>query len=471
LSRYVALFVIIAAFTFIGGVAEARTFTCTKTNCEGSARADEIVGTAASDSIKGRDGGDTIYTHTVGLETDDADELLGQNGADSLYANDGDDNDLLNCGRGLDAAFADTDDVIRNCETVTRFDTDEEEEPPPPPPDECPAGSTNVTTTPSNPLTPSDGSPDDVNLQAQITNSISGTTLCFPSGTYDFSGQVDVRKNGLTLLGLDGATLKRSPSSAADMMFRFIRASNTLVTGFDIDGGAAGDTWVEHGIVFTVYTSHNSDFTNNTFSNVMGDGVYYGRTSDDTTNTCNTEVDVTNNAFTGTNQSRNAISVICGNDINVSGNSITRWSRADMPGCIDLEPNEVTERLDNVIVNNNLCDNMGGVRLKWGGITSALSQHGARSSNVTISNNEVRGVIGQGIAVDTHLNDSWTVNNNNVHDVDGGGPGAWAMGFFNYGPNVYTNNTVSNISAGGGYCLFSSGGSPTITGNTFSGCD
>jgi hypothetical protein len=454
------------------GVATAATKECAAdVKCHGTAKSDVVIGTNGSNLIRGLGGADTIYTHASDGPSGDADRIVSGSGSDTIYANDGDANDIISCGDGAsDVANVDQGDAVKaTCETVNRPGSPTT---PPPPSDVCPNGSQDVTKHASSPLTPNDFNPDDVNLQSQITAAPAGTTLCFPAGVYDMQNQVDVRVSGLTLQGLEGATIKRSPSSASNMMFRFIYSQNTRVTGFKLDGGAAGDTWDEYGIVFTVYSSQNADFDHNTFRNVMGDGVYYGRASYDTNYTCNTGADVADNTFIGSNNaSRNGISLICGSGFNVLRNTITNWSRNDMPGCIDLEPNSASERLDNVLVEGNTCDNTNGTRLKWGGITAALAQHGSHSSNVTIRGNEVKGAIGQGVAVETNPQDApWIVQNNNVHDLTGGPVGGVAQGLHNYGSNTYMGNTVSNVNGGSGRCFYNYGGSPVRSDNTFTGC-
>jgi hypothetical protein len=375
------------------------------------------------------------------------------------------------CGAGAsDVANVDQDDAVNdNCETVNPPNLPKT----PPAPDACPNGSQDVTKHASYPLAPNDSKRDDVNLQSQITAAPEGTTLCFPAGVYDMQNQVDVQGSGLTLQGLEGATIKRSPSSASNMMFRFIHSQNTRVTGFKLDGGAAGDTWDEYGIVFTVYSSQNADFDHNAFENVMGDGIYYGRAYDDTNYKCNTDADVTDNTFTGNNASRNAVSVICGSGINVLRNTIKRWSRNDMPGGIDLEPHASNETIKDALVAYNVIDNTGGITptSMWfnHGIQVSLNHNNAHGQNITIRKNEVTGPVANGLLIDAESGDSYLVEDNNIHDI---GPDAWS-GLLNGGNNIYTGNTVSNVSNGSGRCLYNydrSMGTPSRNHNTFSGC-
>jgi hypothetical protein len=457
MSRILKFSLCFAVLVCITGIAYAATVNCSPgAACFGTASADSITGSASADVIYAFQGG--------------ADIVVGNAGNDKIWVNDGDTTDKVYCNDGADTVYYDVGDTISTADCEVRTPS----APHPSSPagsSSCPTGSTNVTTTSTAKLTPNDNIADNANLQTQITNAPANAVLCFPAGTYDLSNQVDVRNNGLTLHALPGAKLKRAPTSASDMMFRFIESSNTVVKGFEIDGGRVGDTWVEHGIAFWVISAHNADFDNNKFSNVMGDGIYYGRSSTDTAHECNTEIDVTNNTFNGQSASRNAISLICGDNFNVSNNKIYKWTRNDMPGGIDLEPNDSTDRLDNAIVSDNLIDNTGGVTptSRWynHGIQIGMNYNGAHGTNVVIEDNEMKGPMSNGVYMASEGTDSHTVRNNNIHDI---GPNAFA-GLMNEGNSNFTGNTVKNVnSTGSGYCFYSWEGSPTQSGNTYTGC-
>jgi Ca2+-binding RTX toxin-like protein len=104
------------------GVALARNFTCTDRPCYGTNNADTIferAGDGVGDTIYGRQGPDNINATTF---TNDNDFLYGQRGNDRLDATDGDFNDYINGGRGIDRCFGDvsaTDsDTFVNCEFI-----------------------------------------------------------------------------------------------------------------------------------------------------------------------------------------------------------------------------------------------------------------------------------------------------------------------------------------------------------------
>jgi hypothetical protein len=340
--------------------------------------------------------------------------------------------------------------------------------PPPPPTPSCPSGSEDVTQDASYPIEPDDGAADNFNLQNQIDAAPSGATLCFPAGTYDLEDKVELRGtiDGLTLQGLSGSVLKRSTSSAWEDMFWMVRSQNVRFTGLTFDGGAAGSTWTQFGAAVDVYSAQNVDFDHNAFENIMGDGLMLSASPDDTSYACSAGSDITDNTFTGQNASRNAVSVICGSDHNILRNTITRWSRSDMPGGIDLEPDVPEMSIHNVIVAENLIDNTDSTVQMWNGISSALNQHGSRSSNVVISHNEVKGAIENGLYIGPTPPDSWLVHNNYVHDLTEG-----IAGLYNYSSrNTYQNNTVSNINGGSGYCIWYYSGSAILRGNTFTSC-
>jgi hypothetical protein len=97
----------------------------------GTNRADYLAGGGHDDVIIGRGGNDTI----LGGAGDDlleggagndvitggagADRIFGGPGSDTIYANDGE-KDVIDCGPGNDRVVADSYDVVKNCEVVSR---------------------------------------------------------------------------------------------------------------------------------------------------------------------------------------------------------------------------------------------------------------------------------------------------------------------------------------------------------------
>jgi len=97
----------------------------------GTARADRLKGTGApeimrggggNDTISGGGGADTLYGDAGNDRLDGGtgrDKLFGGSGKDVILAADGA-VDTIDCGAGIDTIQADRNDVVRNCEKVTR---------------------------------------------------------------------------------------------------------------------------------------------------------------------------------------------------------------------------------------------------------------------------------------------------------------------------------------------------------------
>jgi hypothetical protein len=76
----------------------------------------------------------------------------------------------------------------------------------------------------------------------------------------------------------------------------------------------------------------------------------------------NSNVKITNCFFDGVNKdNRNAISVVGCDGCIIENNYITRTTRSNMPGAIDIEPNSnVHYRTNNIVIRNNVIKDIGG---------------------------------------------------------------------------------------------------------------
>jgi hypothetical protein len=260
------------------------------------------------------------------------------------------------------------------------------------------------------------------------------------------------------------------------MMLYLNGVRNFTVKGLSFDGGASASTPFDqqnHAIAF--WGGSNLTVDGNTFSNLMGDGVVLLAHNSGTD--CPNGANITNNTMNGSGIGRNGISSVCGSGHNIIGNTITDWSRGDMPGGIDLEPDNGTQSLNDVLVEGNTIGFSGSTQeplSTWwkSGIHSALNYTGARSSNVTIRGNDISGKVANGIMISTHPSDVWRVENNTVRDV---GSSQAYSGIRNAhgGSHIYSGDTITNIDGGSGYCIALDswmGGSPQLSNNTTSGC-
>lgn len=99
------------------------------------------------------------------------------------------------------------------------------------------------------------------------------------------------------------------------------------------------------------------------FLGPRSDAIYLGSSNTGATERHNQRVTVTNCLFDGINKdNRNAISVVDCAGLLVHGNTFRRMSRADMPGCIDIEPNSANTFaiLRDFRITGNRFDDVGG---------------------------------------------------------------------------------------------------------------
>ena len=129
----------------------------------------------------------------------------------------------------------------------------------------------------------------------------------------------------------------------------------------------------------------------NRFKGARGDGLTIGRGfgGGPAYERHNYDVVITRNYFDGelygVTGGRNPISVIDCDGLIIEGNTCTRHGRSDMPGGIDLEPDETTDIIKNAYIGGNRMTLSGGNR---GHITIAVDKtpH-ANCENIVIANN------------------------------------------------------------------------------------
>ncbi|MES1248845.1 MAG: hypothetical protein ABUS54_14355, partial [Actinomycetota bacterium] len=88
----------------------------------GGGRDDTIIGLGGNDTILGGAGDDVLDGgpgNDVITGGPGADRISGGSGSDTIYAADGE-KDVIDCGAGDDRVVADSYDVVKNCEVVTR---------------------------------------------------------------------------------------------------------------------------------------------------------------------------------------------------------------------------------------------------------------------------------------------------------------------------------------------------------------
>ena len=153
-----------------------------------------------------------------------------------------------------------------------------------------------------------------------------------------------------------------------------------------------------------------------TFNDFWGDAIclsHYGDNPRTGERTLNQNVRIVGNTINGdSHNNRNAISVISGKNVLIKNNTIKNTSRRDMPGGIDVEPNNSAYTIDNIRIENN---HIEGVYSK---AISVCVKRGARVHHVEILSNEIMNCGKNGIfvaVVTDDTSDSIIIKNNHVH--------------------------------------------------------
>jgi len=131
-----------------------------------------------------------------------------------------------------------------------------------------------------------------------------------------------------------------------------------------------------------------------------GDGLYLGGVNSlGDSERHNLDVTVQGCKFDGLNSdNRNAISIIDGDGVLVRGNHFHDCTRADMPGAVDIEPNEQAFHVvRNITVADNVFKHIGG---NVGAVAVVLAGHAytRHPSGFEIANNHIDGCSAAGIS-------------------------------------------------------------------------
>lgn len=156
---------------------------------------------------------------------------------------------------------------------------------------------------------------------------------------------------------------------------------------------------------------------NCTFNDFWGDAIclsHYGDNSKTGERTRNQNVNILNNTIIGGNHhnNRNGISVINGKDVIIRGNTIKNSSRKDMPGGIDVEPNNKAYTIENIIIEKNYIEG------SYGNAIMVYIKRKAHAHCIKILFNEIKNCLRGGIAVGIKTDDttdSIIIQNNHVH--------------------------------------------------------
>lgn len=126
------------------------------------------------------------------------------------------------------------------------------------------------------------------------------------------------------------------------------------------------------------------------FNDFWGDAIclsHYGDNPQTGERTRNQNIKILNNTIVGGvhYSNRNGISVISGKNVLIKWNTIKNTSRKDMPGGIDVEPNNSAYVVENIRIEKNVLDGIKG----GGGAISVVSPKGSPAHRIYIIGNTV----------------------------------------------------------------------------------
>lgn len=266
-----------------------------------------------------------------------------------------------------------------------------------------------------------DGIADDtaaIQFGVDLINASGGGVLFFPKGTYLLKGKNTPINNNSRLV--DGVTLKSNVTFQGVGNASIIKVDVNCANGFtgrfrtaatvgnnltniqfrNLQFTRAPTTFYEQNYQLWFDTGTNIIVDSCTFTGWSGDAIIIGNILNSDTSAwlqsiCD-NIQITNCTFDGVdNNNRQAISVFSGTNINISNNLIKNTTRSDMPGAIDLEPELVTNVIQNISIHDNTFINVGG---NFGVVSLALFANLTNKAfNIAVYNNKFFSTVNENV--------------------------------------------------------------------------
>lgn len=286
-----------------------------------------------------------------------------------------------------------------------------------------------------------------------------GGTVLIPDGTYKIDALTRLRPQSNSTIHLEpNAILEALPNNQTGYAIVYvIEASDVTIQGGTIKGERDSHTGSggEWGMGISIINSQNITVRNITTRDCWGDGFYVG---DNSTNLTFTNVVADRNR-------RQGMSIVCGNNINIT-NSTFKNTYGTLPEAgIDLEPN-VGEEVRNVQVSNCTFENNAGNGFQTG--VPIANSGVAFTSNVTLENCTLTGngktsLDGKVAGLSISNMETATVNNCTITDSGENGITVYGQSHDTH----ITNNHITNNGKNGIELYRVSSG--MVTGNTITG--
>lgn len=198
-----------------------------------------------------------------------------------------------------------------------------------------------------------DGVTDDTAAIQAAINSGAGAVYV-PAGTY-LSNTLNLA-SGVSLYG-DGASSVLSFPAGQVGLYGLSSGAGTYLESITISnlkllGAVAASGFDEFVHLIRVDGVRNFTVENCQIVGFQGDGIYLGANTDNTRH--NVNVSIRNNLIDGVNKdNRNGVSVIDCDTLKISGNTFQNCTRSNMPGFIDVEPNNANNVVRKISILGN----------------------------------------------------------------------------------------------------------------------
>lgn len=217
----------------------------------------------------------------------------------------------------------------------------------------------------------------------------------FPSRLVSMvSYHIGIGRSNVSLTGMKGCIFLTDDSEGTICIYSKPRDIPNSIRNIRIRGirfMVRNDGLVFHEFLHTIKTCGVKYLTieNCQFDDFWGDAIclsHYGDTPQTGERTRNSNIVIRNNEINGGSHhnNRNGISIVSGEDVLVDNNTIKNTSRKDMPGAIDVEPNNTAYTVNRITITNNLIFDCNGTA---GGICIHSNKHGGPVHNVLIEGN------------------------------------------------------------------------------------
>ena len=256
-----------------------------------------------------------------------------------------------------------------------------------------------------------DGKHDDANSINEILNVCN--EVYFPKGTYFLSSQYDSRdkvpsgywpsihahiginRDNIVLEGNNGTVFETfSPLGTICIFSQPYQINksvkNITIRNITFNVHNNGKDFYEHMHTITSIGVDGLVIKNCVFNDFWGDAIslsHYGDTPETGERTRNQNVTILKNKIIGgeLRNNRNGISVVSGKNVLIKNNTIKRTSRKDMPGGIDVEPNNTAYTVEDIRIEGNSLSDIQGCN----GAISVVSLKNGPVCRVTIKDNTI----------------------------------------------------------------------------------